>query len=49
MWGEGEVTELPHAITASPNAVTYVKLRESQLPDDALDHVMRGAEYRLES
>lgn len=47
MWGEGEETGLPVEITDSPNTVTYVKVRQSELPDDSMDRVMRGAEYKL--
>jgi hypothetical protein len=39
--------DLPSLIVDSPNAVTYVKLRESQLPDrvDDSPNVTRGAVY----
>lgn len=39
---------LPDIITDSPYAVTYIKIGESQLPDDSHDRVMRGASYILE-
>ena len=51
-WNADDPAEsgLPSEITGSPNAVVYVKQRESQLPESADDnaHVARGAEYVLE-
>ncbi len=50
LWDADDPQEggLPAQITGSPNAVVYVKISESQLPDDSLSRIMRGAEYRLE-
>jgi hypothetical protein len=47
MWPQGDPGDLPAEIAESPNVEVYVKVSESQLPDDSMSHVMRGAEYQL--
>lgn len=39
---------LPPIIAESPNAVVYRKVEQSELQDDSMTNVMRGALYRLE-
>lgn len=53
MWdADGDGAGLPEQIVHSRNAVTYRKISESQIPDEAaaaMTHVVRGAVYVVES
>ncbi len=53
LWdANGDGDGLPETILNSPNAVTYRKVKESQLSDDeaaSMSFIVRGAEYELEA
>lgn len=49
MWDadDPERFQIPESFADHPGRVTYIKIGESQLPED-VPGVMRGAEYKLE-